>query len=231
MHLCVFVLIIRHNGPVWQLAWAHPKYGSLLASCSYDGKVIVWREGGAQGQFQKLAEHALHQASVNSVAWSPPEYGAMLLCSSSDGSVSVLELREDGSWDTRTFTAHAVGCNSACWAPSSVPLSNNSASDSVDSIKRFATAGSDNLVKIWAFNSDTSSWDLEETLQGHTDWVRDVAWASNVGLPKSYLASAGQVSIIVLLFQSFSPLLKSFLLFYLLSGLFTSFIDSIGMIC
>ena len=29
----------RHEGPVWQVAWAHPKFGSILASCSYDRKV------------------------------------------------------------------------------------------------------------------------------------------------------------------------------------------------
>ncbi len=28
-----------HEGPVWQLAWAHPKFGQILASCSYDRKV------------------------------------------------------------------------------------------------------------------------------------------------------------------------------------------------
>lgn len=38
----------------------------------------------------------------------------------------------------------------------------------------------------------TSSWILEETLEAHTDWVRDVAWAPNVGLPRSYIASCGQ---------------------------------------
>ena len=33
-----------HEGPVWQVCWAHPKYGSVLASCSFDHRVIVWRE-------------------------------------------------------------------------------------------------------------------------------------------------------------------------------------------
>ena len=28
-----------HEGPVWQLSWAHPKFGNILASCSYDRKV------------------------------------------------------------------------------------------------------------------------------------------------------------------------------------------------
>ena len=33
-----------HEGPVWQVAWSHPKFGSLLASCSFDHRVIVWKE-------------------------------------------------------------------------------------------------------------------------------------------------------------------------------------------
>jgi len=33
-----------HEGPVWQVCWAHPKFGSLLASCSFDHRVIVWKE-------------------------------------------------------------------------------------------------------------------------------------------------------------------------------------------
>ena len=39
-----FYLEHRHTGPVWQIAWAHPKYGHILASCSYDGKVLIWME-------------------------------------------------------------------------------------------------------------------------------------------------------------------------------------------
>ena len=31
-------------------------------------------------------------------------------------------------------------------------------------------------------------------LEGHADWVRDVAWAPNIGLPRSYIATASQVS-------------------------------------
>lgn len=28
--------LLGHEGPVWQVAWAHPKFGTKLASCSYD---------------------------------------------------------------------------------------------------------------------------------------------------------------------------------------------------
>jgi len=33
-----------HDGPIWQVSWAHPKFGVLLASCAYDGSVIIHRE-------------------------------------------------------------------------------------------------------------------------------------------------------------------------------------------
>lgn len=33
-----------HEGPVWQISWSHPKFGNLLASCSFDNKVMIWKE-------------------------------------------------------------------------------------------------------------------------------------------------------------------------------------------
>jgi len=35
-------------------------------------------------------------------------------------------------------------------------------------------------------------------LEGHTDWVRDVAWAPNIGLPRSYIATASQDKTVVI---------------------------------
>ncbi|BFZ57646.1 GTPase-activating protein S13 [Savitreella phatthalungensis] len=199
-----------HEGPVWQLSWAHPKFGTILASAGYDGKVIVWREtsssAGTSGQWSKLTEHALHGASVNSVSWGPHELGAVLACASSDGKVSVLEFKDDGSWDTRLMTAHPLGSNAVSWAPATVPGSlisatgrgpaagdNASGSAAVAGpIRKFVTGGCDNLAKIWRYDDATSAWVEDRTLEGHTDWVRDVAWAPNIGLPKQYIATGGQ---------------------------------------
>eukprot|EP00761_Pharyngomonas_kirbyi_P013569 gb/GECH01013598.1/.p1 GENE.gb/GECH01013598.1/~~gb/GECH01013598.1/.p1 ORF type:complete len:509 (+),score=132.06 gb/GECH01013598.1/:1-1527(+) len=33
-----------HKGSVWRVAWAHPEYGQILASCSYDRSVVIWEE-------------------------------------------------------------------------------------------------------------------------------------------------------------------------------------------
>lgn len=178
--------LIGHEGPVWQVAWAHPKFGSILASCSYDGKAIIWKEQPETQQWSIIAEHSIHQASVNSVSWSPHELGALLLCSSSDGKVSVVEFNEDGTTSHVVFDAHAIGVNSASWAPLNSTKDNSGATQ-----RRFVTCGSDNLAKIWKFDSDVGTYVLEATLEGHTDWVRDVCWSPSV-LVRSYIATASQ---------------------------------------
>eukprot|EP01126_Amoeba_proteus_P008022 TRINITY_DN1293_c0_g1_i4.p1 TRINITY_DN1293_c0_g1~~TRINITY_DN1293_c0_g1_i4.p1 ORF type:complete len:137 (-),score=29.43 TRINITY_DN1293_c0_g1_i4:165-575(-) len=63
---------------------------------------------------------------------------------------------------------------------------------------RFASAGCDNLVKIWLRNPETSEWVQSATLEGHKDWVRDVAWAPNAGLPYSTIASCSQDGSVVI---------------------------------
>lgn len=37
--------IQAHESAVWQLSWADPKYGSLLASASFDKRVLLHQEG------------------------------------------------------------------------------------------------------------------------------------------------------------------------------------------
>lgn len=180
------------------MSWAHPKYGNILASASYDGKVFIWREQASQ--WQRIFDFALHKASVNAVAWSPHESGCLLACASSDGHVSVLEFK-DNNMAHVAFPAHGLGVNSVSWAPSTAPGSIVSSSPtspqqqqqpSAVGQRRFVTGGCDNVLKIWAYDPASQSYKQEgEPLAGHTDWVRDVAWSPTV-LQKSYIASASQ---------------------------------------
>ncbi|KAF7362024.1 Protein transport protein SEC13 [Mycena venus] len=201
-----------HTGPVWQVAWAHPKFGHILASCSYDGKVLIWKEqqspssAANTNNWAKIREHTLHTASVNSVSWAPHELGAILACASSDGKLSVLTFKNDDQWLADIFPGHAIGCNAVSWAPAAPPGSLiTPAPHQLQSIpgsaappapappaKRFASAGCDNLVRIWGYREDQQAWVEEDVLEGHTDWVRDVAWAPSVGLTRSYIATASQ---------------------------------------
>lgn len=173
------------------MSWAHPKYGNILASAGYDGKVFIWRE--QQGTWQRIFDFALHKASVNIVSWSPHESGCLLACASSDGTVSVVEFK-DNNFDHTAFPAHGAGVNSVSWAPATTPGSivSSNPGPGATGHRRFATGGCDNLVKIWALDPQAGGYQLErEPLAGHTDWVRDVAWSPTV-LQKSYIASASQ---------------------------------------
>ena len=109
---------------------------------------------------------------------------------------------DDGQWGADIFIGHAIGCNAVSWAPAVQPGSliapqptdpATGQPTQIPTVKRFASAGCDNLVKIWGYREDSQSWVEEEVLDGHKDWVRDVAWAPNIGLPRSYIATASQV--------------------------------------
>jgi len=188
-----------HEGPVWQVCWAHPKFGALLASCSYDRKVCIWKET-SNNVWTKIYEYDKHESSVNSIAWAPHELGLCLACASSDGSISVLSHKGDSTWDAQKIPqAHAIGVNAVSWAPpSSHSAFINSTSPNAPPVKRFVSGGCDNVLKIWRFSDTENTWKLEETFEFHTDWVRDVAWAPNIGLPSSTIASCSQDGTVVI---------------------------------
>ena len=131
---------------------AHPKYGNILASSSYDARVLIWRDQPPTG-WTRVAEFTHHTASVNIVAWAPHEAGCLLACASSDGRVSVLEFQE-GNWSHMVFDAHIGGANAVSWAPaapaggivSSKPME---LPGGMQQGRRFVSGGSDCNVQIW----------------------------------------------------------------------------------
>jgi len=189
-----------HEGPVWQVAWAHPKFGVILASCSYDGSVLIHREA-PQKTWTKIFRHEVHKASVNSIAWAPHEFGLCLACASSDGCVSILHYKDD-MWQVAApiIENDKLGCNAVSWAPySSVGSVSPDAKDTTP-MKRLVTASCDNKVRIWQCKSSSgaagAAWTWEEEVMNdadqHSDWVRDVAWAPNTAMPYDIIASCSE---------------------------------------
>jgi len=172
-------------GPIWSVAWSHPKFGSVLASCSFDGSIFIHREqqqqqrSSSSSDWIAVATHKnLHESSVNSVSFCPHQYGLILAGGSSDGTVSVLTHSDtDDSWDVSKIRDNALGVNAVSWGPYN------------NTYMRLVTAGCDNQVRFWRKkvmtqdnNTITTDWeiDLESVCGGelnHTDWVRDVAWS------------------------------------------------------
>ncbi|ELU04892.1 hypothetical protein CAPTEDRAFT_149284 [Capitella teleta] len=178
-----------HEGPVWQVCWGHPMFGNLLATCSYDRKVIIWKE--TNGTWNNIYEYTNHDSSVNSVSWAPHEFGLMLACGSSDGCISIISSSGDGAWESKKINnAHTIGCNAVSWSPSIQPGALLDQSGNQKIVRRLVSGGCDNLVKIW--KEDDGQWMEEQKLEAHHDWIRDVAWAPSIGLPRSIIASCSQ---------------------------------------
>ncbi|KAL5555424.1 hypothetical protein UlMin_037660 [Ulmus minor] len=157
-------------------------YGKCLAMASSDATikiigvsnntVIIWKEGN-QNEWQHAYVFNEHKSSMNSLGWAPHELGLCLACGSSDGYILVFTTRANGGWNTtRIDQAHLVGVIS------------------------LASGGCDNTIKAWKLYNRTWKMDCFPSLQMHSDWVRDVAWAPNLGLPKSTIASASYDRIV-----------------------------------
>lgn len=182
----VLATLIGHHAAVLRVSWAHPTFGSILASCSCDGRVIIWKEGNPNKWAQTQVFHE-HKSSVTCISWAPHELGLCLACGSSDGSISILTARSDGCWDTnRIDHAHADGVTSLLWAPATAPGA-LAGSGLLGLIHKLASGGCDNTVRVWKL--DNGTWKLVgfPCPNTHSDSVRD-----EVGAPstKSRVAKA-----------------------------------------
>ena len=74
---------------MWQLSWSHPKFGSLLASCGFDHKIIIWKEY-LRNDWKQSKVFLNHTSSVNSLQWAPLENMLILAACSADGTFSVI---------------------------------------------------------------------------------------------------------------------------------------------
>jgi len=185
--------ITGHQGPVWEVAWSHPKFGTLLASCSFDGTAMIHRESPARNwtKIHHYQTTSSTSSSVNSVSFSPHEMGLNLACASSNGEVAVLTHQDDDTWNTTTFSDNGLGTNSLSWAPYT---------GGENPVLRLVTGGCDNRIRFWEQNQTTSAWEERGTLgggAGHSDWVRDVAWAPATTPGVDAVASCGEDGLVI----------------------------------
>lgn len=195
--------IREHTAPVWQVSWAHPKFGSLLASASYDKQVIIWKEMRQGGDWQALYRDVSHSGSVNGIAWSPWEFGLNLATASSDGHVGIISNKGGDKWSRKQImNAHMYGVNAVSWCPATSPatLASGPAVQGAQlSAQRIVTGGCDNLVKIWGLTEE-GEWTEQFRFpsNAHSDWVRDVAWRPNIGIPSNTIASCSEDKTVVI---------------------------------
>lgn len=182
------------QAPIYRVAWAHPKFGSLLALACQDGRVYFYREelhpsGQGPTEWVQKYVHTFHSLAVLSIAWAPYEYGLCLASASADGQVSFLTRMREGWVTTSSFlnSEDGVGCTSVSWAP----YNSLSSQGPQGPLQRVVTGSCNHSVQIWQLHAAENQWArANESLFSHQDWVRDVAWAPNVGIPANMIASA-----------------------------------------
>jgi protein transport protein SEC13 len=177
-----------HDGPVWQVSWAHPKFGNMLASSSYDGNVCIWKE--AQPNVWQRIYVAAHGASVSSISWGPHAFGAVLAAACADGSVSIISAGANNQWHQERFMAHEGGCNAVSWGPDfkAGALLASSTGQNIGASQRIVTGGCDKFIRIWS-RVDGKWCDEKKNFEVQQAWVRDVQWAPSMGLPSSTIAT------------------------------------------
>jgi WD40 repeat protein len=166
---------VIHTAPVTSAEWAPD--GRTLATGSYDGSVVIWRDGGLTAE-RKLS----HPRLVNGVRWS--DDGHLLAVACADGHCYVWDIQSRQS--PLVLSRHSDDVNSIAWAPgrasiatvsedgtgrlwslpgpklADVVLSHSDHCMSADwqpSGDRIATCGEDATVRIWASDGRlVSSW-------------------------------------------------------------------------
>jgi protein transport protein SEC13 len=198
-----------HEGPVWEVAWAHPKFGTVLASCSFDGTVMIHRETRPR-VWTLLYTHRFHASSVNSVEFTPHEFGLVLACASSDGKVSILTHQPDDTWDVEHFKDNALGVNSLSWGHFNCLGSKAEGQPESAPQMRLVTGGCDNRIRFWRYHAEgngiAGGWkqDQAEALGdgvAHSDWVRDVAWMPS-RVPQNTVASCSEDHTVIIWTQT-----------------------------
>jgi protein transport protein SEC13 len=195
--------LVGHAGPVWQVSWAHPQFGTLLASASFDGSVLVHRESRPGEWTLVYAGHGLHQSSVNAVCFAPHPFGLMLAAASSDGRVSILSHQAqaaNNTWAVDYLKDCKMGVNAVSWAPHLAYF--DASHPDAEEVPRLVTAGCDNQIRFWVQQPTDGQWQLDaceiSSDLTHNDWVRDVAWAPTL-LPNQNMVASGSEDRTVLI--------------------------------
>ncbi|XP_028978572.2 nucleoporin SEH1 isoform X1 [Esox lucius] len=186
-----------HSGSVWRVTWAHPEFGQVLASCSFDRTAAVWEEiVGESSDKQRGLRHWIKRTtlvdsrtSVTDVKFAPKHMGLMLTTCSADGVVRIYEAPDVmnlSQWSLQ----HEISCklSSSCisWNPSSSrvhpPMIAVGSDDS--------SAVYSGKVQIYEYIDHTRKYAKAETLMTVTDPVHDLAFAPNLGRSFHVLAIA-----------------------------------------
>jgi len=176
-----------HQSAVWKVKWAHPEFGQILASASFDRTVRIWEEmPGRVKNWVKKATLFDSTRSVQDIKFAPRHLGLKLATCSKEGRVRIYEAADITNltaWTLKAeddFLSGKEELNCIDWNPSPFDPA------------MLVTGGLDGVAKIWEYHETTRKWNHVGSLKSHSGDIRDVAWAPHLGQPVHKIATAGK---------------------------------------
>uniref|UniRef100_A0A7I4Y708 Utp13 domain-containing protein n=1 Tax=Haemonchus contortus TaxID=6289 RepID=A0A7I4Y708_HAECO len=168
-------LVEGHSESVLHVT-AAPFNRSLLASCSKDNSVIVWKFVSASDdkacRLEAIARATGHTNSVNALCFSHSGKRPFLISVSTDTTIklwSLVDLDQDAKGDSNLDSVDKLSCSSTLVAHGKdVNCVDLSLTDSV-----CISGGMDKLVKLWHVDSAKMRLGIAGTLSGHRRGVGD----------------------------------------------------------
>lgn len=89
-----------HSGSIWRISWAHPEFGQVLATCSFDRTASVWEEVVGEKvaatmtpvkRWVRRTTLVDSRTSVTDVKFAPKILGLLLATASADGIIRIYE--------------------------------------------------------------------------------------------------------------------------------------------
>jgi nucleoporin SEH1 len=179
-----------HRGAVTSLDWAHPEFGSLLATCGSDHDAKIWEErtsnsaGSVSSRWTTKATLTEARRAVSCLEFSPRHWGLKLAVGSADGCVRIYEaidIMNLAQWPLaatlQAFEGNKLGCTCLSWCTG-----------------RFEpptlVVGGSHLI-VYRYSDIARAWQpLMQLPAPNKGDVLDVAWSPNVGRRYHYIASA-----------------------------------------
>lgn len=186
-----------HFGSVWKVNWAHPEFGQVIATCSFDRTAAIWEEiiGSDQTQQQndetkshwvKKASLVDSRTSVTDVKFGPRHLGLLLATGSADGTVRVYEAPDVmnlSQWSLQHEIQCSLPCSCISWN-----MSMFKSSPPIIAVGSDDSSAPGSRVFVYELNETARRWVRMESIMTVNEPVHDIAFAPNIG--RSYLILA-----------------------------------------
>ncbi|VDN02032.1 unnamed protein product [Thelazia callipaeda] len=193
-----------HSGPVWKVVWAHPEFGQILATCSFDRSVTIWEEtvrqpvqmiinsGIQSGQkeqqprWKRCCQLVDSRHNVTDIKFAPRHLGLMLATVSSQGVLRIYEapdIMNLSMWSlNQDIAVFRCRCSCLSWSTNRLakPLIAVGSDDAHTTGKR---------VAIYEYHDNLRKWQLLNVPSLKiSESVTDIAFAPPAGRSYHILA-------------------------------------------